>query len=182
MKQVDLKLDDEPYEIKMEDIQIENEEKTETKKKFHVELKNLKDINKQLKIAMAGTLLSFLGSFFNFWGLKVEGLGRLGYGNLFNGYKTGGIIGILFILAIIAAFVLLYINLQKYALIADLVAFAAFLIQVLVVIIWGKASLGGSEKSVLYFGSGFYICLIGIAATAYFTYYSYKKNNITNVI
>lgn len=183
MKPLDLKLDDEPYEIKMEDIKVDEvEEKVELKKKFDLNFKEWKDMSKQIKIAMAGMLVTFLGSFFNFWGLKVDGLGKLNYGNLFNGFHTGGVLGIIFILAIIAACVLLYLNMQKFAIIAELVALAAFLIQVIVIIIWGKASLGGSQPSSLYFGIGFYICLLGMATTAYFTYNSFKKNNITKVL
>lgn len=183
MKPLDLKLDDEPYEIKMEDIKVEEvEEKLDLKKKINLNFKEWKDISKQIKIAMAGIFVTFMGSFFNFWGLKVDGLGKLNYGNLFNGFHTGGVIGIIFILAIIADCVFLYFNMQKYAIISELVALTTFLIQVIVIIIWGKSSLGGSQPSSLYFGIGFYLCLFGMAITAYFTYYSLKKNNITKVL
>ena len=179
MKQLDLNLEDEPYEIKMDDVERDDTEgKENIEKRFKLNLEVVRKIDIKIKFAIIGTVVSFLGSFFSFWGVKVEGLGRLDYGNLMNGYKIGGIMGKIFIFSIIATVVLMYINQKKYALISDLVSVVAFLIQIIIILIWGKGSYDEIFHISIYFGIGFYICLIGILITTYFTYSNYKKSII----
>lgn len=179
MKPLDLNLDEEPYEIKITEIKMDNNVGQEKlKKEFKLNLEVVKKIDKTTKLTLIGIIISFFGCFFNFWGLKVEGLGNLGSGNFFNGYGIKGVLGIIFILSIIATLVLMYIKLNKYALIADAVSGVVFLFQVIIILIWGKGSFVGSSNISIYFGSGFYICLLGIIFTTYCTYSNYKNSLI----
>ena len=179
MKQLDLNLEDEPYEIKMDDIKLnDSEEKEKIEKKFKFNLEILKKIDITIKFAIIGIVVSFLGSFFNFWGIKVDGIGRLDNGNLFDGYSVGGILGVIFILSIIMTLVFIYFNFKRYVLIANLVSVVAFLFQVIVILIWGRSSFGGNLNSSIYFSSGFYICLCGIIIITCSTYFYYKKSAI----
>ena len=179
MKQLDLNLDDEPYEIKMDDIKMDDSEgKEKIQRKFKLNFEIVKKVDITIKFAIIGIIVSFIGSFFNFWGLKVEGIGRLDYGNLFNGYSLGGFLGIIFILSMITMLVLIYLKLKKYVLVADMVSIVVFLLQVIIILIWGKGSVDETFSTSIYFGSGFYICLLGIIITAVSTYFNFKKSII----
>jgi len=179
MKQLDLNLEDEPYEIKMGDIKVDDAEgKEKIGKKFKLNLELVKKLDRTVKFAIIGIIISFFGSFFNFWGIKVDGIGKLDNGNLFDGYSLGGILGIIFIFSVIITLVFIYFNFKKYILIANLVSVIAFLLQVIIILIQGKRSFEGNFNTSIYFSSGFYICLCGIIITTYSIYFNYKKNII----
>lgn len=171
MSQLDLKLDDEPFEIKKEDL-VKGKEKL----KFNINLKLIKKLDISTRITLVGILVSFLGSFLNFWGIKIKELGTFRNGNLFHGYGLGGVFGILFILSIIAIFLLTILQQHKFALIAGLVAIGAFLAQVGFILIWGKSSYPDLDVTTVYLGIGFYICLLGNIITTCFVFKNYKNN------
>ena len=165
-KRDELNLDNEPFELKEEDIreQIGEGDVIQTSAVLDSLMSDKRKI-----LAITGVFILFVGSYFNFWGLYSSTYGRMSQGDLLGGYMFGGLFGKLCVVAAIASVVCICLNLFAYAWDCVLVSFAAFVIQALLIAIFGWKSLGSAVSCIVYPGLGSLICLIGLVLMILYT-------------
>ncbi len=169
---VDLGLDDAPFEIGMDAVKRMDEEEAARKQALinvqaettigkkiiykdmmFTRLDNILDAyqadKRRTKVAII-TLITFICSILPFWGIKIKDLTLMVQSNLFNGYDFLGIglAGKLFVLCLVASLILMSINLKKWALRINLVGWVAYLIQVVMILIWAPIDFSSSTVSI----------------------------------
>lgn len=163
--EVDLNLDDQPYEVKKEDIDSQDtqEEEMETSELLDALMEDKRKI-----LGMAGALLFIVGSYFNLWGLYHKDLGIMSQGNLFGGFMAGGIFGKISVFAAFAILVLICVNRCVYAWYVAVLSAASFLVQVLIILIAGRNNLGTGISGIVIPGVGFFLCIAGLVMSFVF--------------
>ena len=197
-KEVDLKLEDEPFEIGMETVQkmqeaedsrkqndSEDSKKTSSSKSTSkdVMLTDFDDIMDSLKadntkkVILITAILALVGSFFVFCQIKVGDIPAQSIGIFFNGFSgniISNIISKICILAIIVSVVCVLINLKKMSFYAILIAVLTFIGQCVFFVVWG-AMYYAIPYSSFRPGIGFIITLVSIIAMFFAVY----KNKVT---
>lgn len=186
-KEVDLKLDDEPFVIGMEAIQKIQEAETARKqndsadsaessssksRSKDVMLTDFDDILDSLKsetskkIILITAILALIGSFFVFCQIKVGDIPAMSIGIFFNGFSgniISNIISKICILAIILSVVCVLIDLKKVSFYAMLIALLTFIGQCVFFVVWGSMYYN-VDPTAFRPGIGFIITLVSIIA------------------
>lgn len=147
----------EAYEIK---IKVKEYDDNELMLKTEDILYTLKEDKRRVK-GMICLLVASIGSFFNFWGISTELIGKIKMGSLFSGYGLGGILGKLCVLAALAGIGLLVVNLIKYAFASGLIACIFMLAQGLTILFYSwSADFEYANAGSVFFDWGFYITAV----------------------
>lgn len=185
--EVDLKLEDEPFEIGMETVrkmkedeqtaasedttagQVEQaSDKTSQTARKDIMLTDFDDIMDSLrqsvskKLILATAFISLIGSFFIFCNIHVGDIPPMPIGNFFNGYSgniLSNIISKISIIAIILSAVFATINLRKFSIYSILIAVLTFIGQCVFFVLWGSMDYA-VPLTVFRPGLGFFITLI----------------------
>lgn len=187
--EVDLKLEDEPFEIGMDTVRKKEEEQAKAAAEISgnsdgetssdkndkskssqkdVMLKDLDDIIDSLKASAAKkiilimALISLIGSFFIFCSIHVGDIPAMPIGNFFNGYSgniISNIISKISIIAIIASAVCATVNLKKFSIYAILISLLTFIGQCVFFVLWGSMDYA-VPLTVFRPGLGFFITLV----------------------
>jgi hypothetical protein len=159
-------VENEPYEVKKEDIPAHD---TENVMNTNAILDSLLS-DKSKVITIVGVFILFLGSYLSFWGVNVDGYGRMSQGNLLSGYMLGGMIGKLCIIVAVASTCCICFNKFTYAWYGMLVSTFLFVLQSVIIAIFGTKCMEDGVKCHVYPGMGSFICVIGIMIMLYFSY------------
>ena len=170
VENIDLNQDDEPYEIKSVNTKDSD---TDTKNMETSEILDQIMSDKDKVIGVATALIFIIGSYINFWSIYTSNLGIMNQGNLFGGYQIAGILGKLCVILAVAYLVLLFINQIKLNWYVTIALAAVFIVQVLLIVIFGGNDLG--TKGVVIPGIGFFICVICTGVNLIFTRKLYMK-------
>lgn len=186
-QEVDLNLEDTPFEIQKETVDrmkadakeakiaaqggaSSEDEQAEVsgdkKKQKDIMLTDMDEIlesfteSKPKILTAIFAALTLIGCFFPFWGIQIEGLPTQHFQNLLTGYMLYGIFGKLFAIGLVAIVVLVLLDLRRWASRVELGIFVCYVIQIALVVIFGPMEYA-TDITTLRPGLGLIIVLIG---------------------